>query len=170
MGNVLSVTDTYYFTGVTRFKVAPIVPANSFPASALLGPLPASLLQRMFNLLLSQTGTVVAATEYKRIVRGATATLLAVQATITETIATGSDRTVTIDVKKSTGGGAFASVLGSPIVLDHTATLRAVTTASISSAGFVTGDILQVTVTVAGSAGNQALGLSVNVDLAEDPV
>lgn len=114
-------------------------------------------------------GAAVAAETGKtlHIVRGATGTIKAFQAAITGTIATGGDRTVTIDLKKSTGGGAFASVLSATIVFNSSSTLLTVTAATISSAGLVAGDILEVTVAVAGVAGNQALGLAVTLTIDE---
>src|SRR5690349_13968576 len=71
----------------------------------------ASKLQGEFNLTVDQTGAVVAATRYLRAIRGVSGIVLDLQAMVTEAVATGADRTVTIDLKKSTGGGAFASIL-----------------------------------------------------------
>lgn len=128
----------------------------------------ATKLQGEFTLRHTQTSTVAAATEYLRIIRGATGTIVDIEACITETIATGADRTVTIDLLKSTGAGAFATVLSSTIVFNNASVLRTITTGTISSASLVDGDILQLTVAVAGAAGNQAEGLIVTVTLRED--
>ena len=125
--------------------------------------------QHRYSLTHSQTGTVATTKQYLRIVKGATGTIRAIQAAITETIATGADRTVTLDLQKSTGGGAFATVLSSTIVFNNGSTLYTVSTGTISSNAVQAGDILVLTVTVAGSAGNQALGLVVSVTLAETP-
>lgn len=144
-------------------------PAASIGNAAITGTIVATKLESAFNLSYAQTGTVVAATTYLRIVRGATAEVVSIEAAITETIATGADRTVTIDLKRSTAGGAFATVLSAPIVLDNTNVLRTLEAGTVSLPDLVDGDILQLTVAVAGAAGNQALGLVVAVTLREDP-
>lgn len=125
--------------------------------------------ESVMNLPHSQTGTVVAATEYLRSIRQANATVLAIEATITETIATGADRTVTIDLQKSTGAAAFATILSASIVFTNLSTLRTLTTGTIANGALVDGDHLRLVVTVAGAAGAQALGLLVTVTLREDP-
>ncbi len=117
----------------------------------------------------SQTGTVANTTQYLRAVYGATGTILAMQACVTETIATGADRTITLDLLKSTGAGAFASILTTALVLTNASVLRTLTTASILTPGLVVGDLLKLTAVVAGGAGNQALGLIVSIMLREDP-
>lgn len=117
---------------------------------------------------LSQAGTVVAATQYVAILGGATGAVMSVRAAITETIATGADRTVTIDVQKSTGAGAFGTILTSTIVFNDGSVLRTVSTATINDTTLVAGDILKITVAVAGAAGNQAQGLVVEVEYRED--
>lgn len=127
--------------------------------------------QHRHSRTLSQdpSGAVVAATYGARTVKGATGTIRGFRAAIFGTIATGSDRTVTVDLQKSTGGGAFASVLSATLNFANTSTLYTVATASIGTTGVQAGDILEVLVTVAGSAGNQAKGLIVDLDLAETP-
>lgn len=116
------------------------------------------------------TGTaIVAATQDLKIVRGATGTLLSIEAAITGAIATGADRTVTVDLHKSTAAGAFASVLSATIGFTNASTLRTAVAGTISSTSLVDGDILRVVVTVAGAAGNQAQGLVVSVHMRELP-
>lgn len=128
----------------------------------------ATKLEGEFNFTHSQTSTIAAATQYLRVIRGGEGTIVAIEAAITEAIATGADRTVTIDLQKSTGGGAFATVLSSTIQFTNASTLRAVSAGTISTSGVVDGDILKVTVAVAGAAGAQATGLVVSVTLRED--
>lgn len=123
-------------------------------------------LKHRYSFVLSQTGAVVAATEYLRIMQAA-GTVLSVEAAITEVVATGADRTITIDLQKSTGGGAFATVLSATIEFDNASVLRTISVGGISSAALVDGDILKLTVAVAGAAGAQAAGLVVNVVLSE---
>ncbi|HZT79628.1 MAG TPA: hypothetical protein VFA26_05385, partial [Gemmataceae bacterium] len=129
----------------------------------------ASKLEGEFSLGYSQTGPVVSDTHYLRIVRGANATVLALQAAITEAVATGADRTVTLDLQKSTGGSAFATILAAPVQFTSGSALRAVSAAVISSASLTAGDVLRLVVTAGGSAGAQAQGLAATVTLREDP-
>ena len=110
---------------------------------------------------------VVAATDLLHIARFA-GEIVAIEAA-TATVATGADRTVTIDLQKSSSGGAFASVLTGGIVLDDGSTNRVPVAGTINSPDFVDGDLLQVVVAVAGSAGAQAQGLLVSVTLREHP-
>ena len=119
----------------------------------------------------SQTGAVVAATEYVFALYAATATIKGFRAQITEAVATGADRTVTIDLQKSTGGGAFASILGGTIGFTNLSSLRAWSAATVSNTALAgggpsAGDVLKITVAVAGAAGSQAQGLLVALDIA----
>lgn len=83
--------------------------------------------------------------------------------------ATGSDRTVSVDIQKSTGGGAFATILTAPIAITHTTTILTALAASLASASVVAGDILQLVATVAGSAGAQAQGLGITITARQQP-
>lgn len=74
-----------------------------------------------------------------------------------DTVPTSSD-TVTIDVQKSTGGGAYATILSSTVLLNSSSVARTVYTGTISSASFIAGDILRVNYTVVGTS---AAGLCV---------
>jgi hypothetical protein len=114
-----------------------------------------------------QTGTVVAATKYRKIHR--VGKILELRACITETIATGADRTVTIDLLRSTAGGAFASVLSATVVLNNLSTLLVDMLGTLNTTALAAGDTLKLTVAVAGAAGAQALGLSVSALLTEQP-
>lgn len=109
----------------------------------------------------SPGSAVVAATQLLKIIR-APGTISAIDV-ITTTAATGADRTVTVDLQKSTGGGAFATVLSAVVTLNNTSVAKTVYSGSISSASVVAGDILQLVVAVAGAAGAQAQGLQVTV-------
>jgi hypothetical protein len=115
----------------------------------------------------SKTGTIVADKAYFNVHRAGTA--LQVRAKITEAIATGADRTVTIDVQRSTGGGAFSSILGSTIVFNNVSTLLLDTIATISLQTLAAGDVLMVSVAVAGAAGAQAQGLAVSILESQQP-
>ena len=168
MANNLNPTDDYTFSGNVRFRKKPRFPDESVPSAAIEGPISAAKLEGEYSFTLSQPGTVVAETQYLRAVRGAAATVVALEAAITEAIATGVDRAVTIDLLRSTGGGAFASILSAPLVLDNSSTLRALSSAAFASAGLVDGDILMLTVAVSGVAGAQAEGLICSVTIRED--
>ena len=95
-------------------------------------------------------------------------TLVGFEGIIT-TQATGADRTVNVDLQKSTGAGAFASITTTDIEIDNTTAVRTAVAAVLSSTGLVDGDILRAVVTVAGSAGAQAAGLMITLTLREDP-
>jgi hypothetical protein len=122
-----------------------------------------------FPLFVSQApGTaVVAATTHLHILR-ATGTVVAIEA-MTPTPATGADRTVSIDLQKSTAGGAFATILTAPIALNNATTARTAVTGTLANDAVVDGDILELVVTVAGALANQAQGLLVTVTLRENP-
>lgn len=164
----LNPTDDYTFSGRVRFRQAPTFPNDAIPSAAIDGPIDAVKLEGEHNFTLSQTGDVVAATEYLRVVFGATGVVIAMEAAITEAIATGPDRTVTVDLLKSSGAGAFASILAAPLVFNNTTTLRALASAAFANPALVDGDILKLTVSVAGVAGAQAQGLICSVTIRED--
>ncbi len=132
-------------------------------------PLNDSKVNHRHRMQLSQTGTVVAAKQYFGPIRANSSLIMSVKAAITEAIATGGDRTVTIDAQRSTGGGAFSSVLTSTLVLNNASTPYVPVQATINSNTLSAGDLLMISVTVAGVAGNQALGLCVSVEIAEPP-
>jgi hypothetical protein len=117
----------------------------------------------------SQTSTITAATAYIHAIKGTSGTIRNVRARIEEAVATGADRTVTIDVQKSTGGGAYATVLSATIVFNNVSSLRTFSAATISSSSLTADDVLKITVAVAGAAGAQATGLIVEVIVSEHP-
>lgn len=86
---------------------------------------------------------------------------------VTTGVAPTTTDTVTVDIQKSTGGGAFATVLTAPVVIDNTNTVRVTEDySSFSSTTYVAGDILIAVVTVSGTS---AQGLGVTLVLAEQP-
>lgn len=94
--------------------------------------------------------------------------LIAIEGVIT-TQATGADRTVTVDLEKSTAGGAFATVLTTTVDIDNTTVIRTPVAGVVNDADVIDGDIYQLTVAVAGGAANQAEGLVVTVTMRENP-
>lgn len=161
-----AIRDTVHFTGLSADVFYPPAGSISDTAVAANAGVDDSKLKRRMTFAHSQTGTVAAAVQYCRIVE-ASGTVLSVEAAITETIATGNDRVVSVDVKKSTGGGAFNSILAATIDFDDASVLLDVSEATITSPNVVDGDVLEIVVTVAGVNANQALGLLVNLTLRE---
>jgi len=86
------------------------------------------------------------------------------------TAATGADRTVNIDLQKSTAAGAFATVLTSTLEFDDSSTALTVVAAVVDAteAPLADGDLLKLVITVAGSAGDQAIGLMATITLQEN--
>jgi len=122
----------------------------------------ASKLLHMVNVcteLYPRGTTVIALTGQDCYIAKGAGTIVAVRASVNGTIATGGDRTVNVDLQRSTAGGAFATVLSGTCLLNSSSTLRVLSTGTISSAAYVAGDIFQWVVTVAGSASAQAVGL-----------
>jgi hypothetical protein len=74
--------------------------------------------------------------------------------------------TVTIDLKKSTGGGAWATVLSSTIQFTSSDSDRSVKSGTLSTTTFAADDMLRVEVTVSGSS---AQGIMPRVYLHENP-
>lgn len=70
----------------------------------------------------------------------------------------GGNQAFTVDLHKSTGGGAFASVLSSAYTVDNSKTNSTTYTISPSNPTYAAGDIFKVVWIVSGSTGNQAQG------------
>lgn len=119
--------------------------------------------------LYAEGAAVVAlASELLHIVSGTTAEIVTFEGVIT-TQATGADRTVNVDLQKSTGGGAFASITTTDIEIDNTTAIRTAVAATLSNTSLSDGDVLRAVVSVAGSASAQAAGLLITLTLREDP-
>lgn len=168
-----TLTGNYNYTGIVTFSgtlslpiSTPCVGDDQVKANAGIDY---TKLDHQNKFVISQTGTVVNGTHYLTIVGGTTSTLLKVSAAITEVLADDASRTINIDLQKSTGGGAFATMLSSTLELDSADTLLTEYEATLGSVALVDGDILKLTITVAGGSGNQAQGLIVQVILREDP-
>jgi hypothetical protein len=84
------------------------------------------------------------------------------------TAAAGGDKKATIDVKKSTAGGAFASILTAAFDLPNGGTDLVPVDGTLSGTPtLVADDLLEVVVTVSGSTGTQNEGVSVFIDFYE---
>lgn len=133
--------------------------SNSHVASG--AAIDASKLLHMVNVcteLYGPSTTVAALTKECYVAKGA-GTLSVVRVACNGTIATGADRTVNVDLQKSTGGGAFATVLSATALLNNASSLRTLASGTLSSTTYAAGDLFRWVVTVAGAAGNQAIGL-----------
>jgi hypothetical protein len=97
------------------------------------------------------------------------ATIVSIKAAITDTVATGADRTVTITLQKAAQAGSWATLAGTTITFNNTTTLLDVSGSAPSVPGLIQYDMLQLVVAVAGAAGNQAKGLLVRVEVDEMP-
>ena len=117
--------------------------------------------------LFGPTTTVTALTKTLGMAH-ASGTLVAFGAWI-EVVASGADRTITVDLQKSTGGGAYATVLSATAGFTNGSTVRSLVSGTLSSTSYVAGDIFRIVVTVAGAAGAQATGLSAKLIVRESP-
>jgi len=130
----------------------------------------ATKLEHQFPIRYQQQpgSNVAAATEDIHIVYGATGDVVAVHAALNGVIPSG-DRTAVVDLQKSTGGGAFATILTGTITLDSANTIRVAEAGTLTAgAACVVGDILRVVITVGGSSGTNPQGLVVRVVMRED--
>jgi len=144
-----------------------ITAKNNIPSPATVGDtqviagagVAATKLQQQYECRYDQpvASTVVADGRMVHQVYGAVANLVAFQALVV-TPPVGA-MTISVDLQKSTGGGAFATILSAPISITSATAARTAVTAAIANAGLIAGDVLQVVVTVAGASGTQGLGL-----------
>ena len=135
-------------------QVQPLRPANSRANSASTPEL-------------AEQGTEIAAIEKLiHIVRGATAELLTFEGIIVAQGATSG--TVVVDLQRSTGGGAFASITTTDITLQYNSTVLVPVAATLSTTSLVDGDILKAVVGVSGG-GTYPDGLLTTLTLWEDP-
>jgi hypothetical protein len=147
------------------------LPANAVADAAVKAAagIAATKLEHQHALRYSQpAGTaVVSETAGLFICRGATGTIVQLDAAILGAIATDASRTVTVDLQKGNAGTAFATVLSAPLSFGSTDVLRTVKTAAPIVTTLAAGDQLRVVVTVAGGVGAQAQGLVVTATVRE---
>ena len=120
---------------------------------------------------MSASGSAVTAITRLLHISAVTGAVIGLKAAVM-TAATGADRTVTVDLHKSTGGGAFATVLTTTILLNNASVARVAQNAVVNATliSLVAGDILEVVVTVAGSANDQAKGLVISAVIDENAI
>ena len=80
----------------------------------------------------------------------------------------GGDKGYTLDVKKSTAGGAFTTVLSSLVTVNSSTSLRSVVAAVIASVAYVGGDSFKVDVALIGSTGSRGQGVLVTLTFDEE--
>lgn len=84
------------------------------------------------------------------------------------TAPTGGDLAYTVDLKKSTGAGAFATVLSAVVTVNSSSTDRTIQTGTINSPAFIANDTFQLVVATSGSTGSQGQGLCVTIHAKEN--
>lgn len=91
-------------------------------------------------------------------------------ATITpDAVPAGGTKTLTIDVKKSTAGGAWSSILSATTTLNTSSVARTPVALSLSGTPtLLAGDALRVSITVGGTGGTGVQGFVVDLVLAEN--
>lgn len=164
IGN-LGVSGQANFSG-TMYLPAGTIRNADVSASAAIA---ATKLEHQFGVsseLFGPAVTVAALTQLLHIVRGATGTVVGFEAVIS-VIASDVSRTITVDLQKSTAGGAFATICSATVDFTTSTPVRVPVAATFSSTSLVDGDILQAVVTVAGGSGTQATGLHCTLMLRE---
>lgn len=87
-----------------------------------------------------------------------------------EVVADDVTRLANIDLKKSTAGGAYATILSAPIQITTSSVVRVPIAATIANAALLANDLLQVVVTVSGAGGTtHAKGLCVSATIRANP-
>lgn len=120
------------------------------------------------SLWSNSTDMIVSGDELLHIVGGLTGEIVRLEACqVTPTTSTAN--TVTVDLHRSSSGGAFATVLSATIAFGSTTTARTAYAGTLSAVDLVDGDILKLVVTAAGSTLTQARGMLATVFLREDP-
>ena len=79
------------------------------------------------------------------------------------TAPTGGDKAYTVDLKLSTGGGAFATCLSAVVTVNNTKSDNGTATGTLTTTAFASGDILEVVVTTSGTTGTQGYGMIAEV-------
>lgn len=81
----------------------------------------------------------------------------------------GGTKTMTVDLQKSTGGGAWTTVLSSTLTINSSSTARTPVAMSLSGTPtHVAGDVYQLVVTVAGTGGTGVQGWDIDVYATEN--
>ena len=117
--------------------------------------------------LVETSTTIAATTKMMHIVRGATGTLVSLEAFVV-TSPTG-DQVASVDLQRAASGGSFSTVLSSTLDFDSVSVALTPTSATLSSTELTDGDMLQLVVTIAGSTGVMGAGLLATITMQEKP-
>jgi hypothetical protein len=160
-------SGSWVFTGLVT------LPANSVDENTLktASLFPAdNLVHRFAKDHRQKTGTAVASVTEEIHIAAYAGIVDSIEAVVS-TVAIG-NATVTIDLQKSTGGAAFATVLTSTFVMDSTNTVRVVEAGAVDATkdDYVAGDVFRLVVTSDAGTGTQAEGLNITVFFEEQAV
>lgn len=155
MGNLSSLTLTLPVNSVTDPSV---VQGANIQATKLQH-------QRVMTYNTSTSGTAIAnnTTCVYSVIASAGATVTAVKMVI-NVVPTSTD-TVVCDVQRSTGLGAYSTILTSPITFNSSSTAKSVVTASLATTSLNQNDLLQVVITGTNSSGK---GLLISIYTSEN--
>lgn len=141
-------------------------PANSITNASIISGagIESTKLQHRHRKDVSQVGTVADQTRGIHIATGA-GNVKSIEASLF--VANIGGATVTVDLLKSTGGGAFASVLSAAISFSSGDAARSVKIGTILTPAYVDGDIFQVVVDATTGGGTVGTDLIVDVEFDE---
>lgn len=124
--------------------------------------------QRFVAVYNQATGSDVT-TETRIVYTGRKAGILTAVTVFPSTAPTGGgDKKFTVDVQKSTGAGAFATVLSSVVTVDDSSVDRTSQSATINPAAYLAGDTYEVIITASGSTGTQGKDVCVTLHFIEN--
>jgi hypothetical protein len=154
-------------------SASPLIFPNGFLTDAMvnaLAAISASKLEHSIGKTYSQSIDAVVAADTGTIIHIAhnTGSVEAVRVGC-DTAPTGGDLAYTVDVQKSTAGGAWATILAGVVTIDSSDADRTVDIGSISgTVSLIAGDMIRVVVAVSGSTGTQGSGVCVDVLMHEN--
>lgn len=148
-----------------------VPPENSIGDDAVSAsdPLGATKVKHQHKILFTQaTGAVVVPEERIVHIAQKAATIVSVEAVLA--LAPDGSSSFTIDVKKSTGAGAFSSILTSVVTFNSSSVDRTLQAATLSGTPtLVDGDLLQVVIAEVSEDEDIGEGLAVVITLDENP-
>lgn len=170
MSSSIVPTDSLYnditFNGQVSFSKSPNLPAGGLTNADISGTAAIAAtklltVQRAGSEVYSETSTITSTT-FGSFITPTAGGLIDVYGVVTGTVASSTTCTVSVDLQRSTAGGAFATVMTTPVQLVN-ATIRVPVAGVISNTTVAAGDVWKIVVTAAGSTTNQAKGLLYNV-------
>lgn len=145
------------FNGTCSFSQDPSLPSgavgnNEIEASANIDASKLVCHRAVTNVFAAPTVEPAASTYVIVHIAQAAGTLIAFQGVNSGTLAGSTSTGFGLNLFKSTGGGAFSTVLSSTLRFDSTNTVRVATSGTISSSTFSAGDIFAMTCTLSGTS------------------